>query len=349
MSKRLAYIMAGGSGQRFWPVSTNERPKQFLKLASPDATLLEQSVERAAKIVGIESTHIATGKPLQVSSQTACPSLNPSQVIAEPHKRNTSGCLVWVAANVIAQNPDDWPETTIAVLTADQRIDPETEFTKTVLSAMDAAEEHGAIVTIGIRPNRPETGYGYIEVGAANGNAFDVVRFREKPDRETAEQFIDAGNFLWNSGMFFYTLATFMAELELAQPEMARITREIAGHLAQGDTLAAENAFAGLPSISIDFALMEKARRVMVVEATFTWDDLGAWDSIERTYDADQYGNVSLGKSRVIEAKNNVVYIDRSNTEVCLLGVDDLVIVVTPEAVLVCPKDRAQEVKKFLE
>ncbi|MCB0824876.1 MAG: mannose-1-phosphate guanylyltransferase [Armatimonadetes bacterium] len=349
MAKRLAFIMAGGSGQRFWPVSTNERPKQFLKLASPDATLLEQSVERAASIVGLECTHIATGKPLQATSQSACSNLKPEQVTAEPHKRNTSGCLIWVAANVIAQNPTDWADTTIAVLTADQRIDPEAEFTKTVLNAMETAEEHGAIVTIGIRPDRPETGYGYIEVGDANGKAFDVIRFREKPDRDTAEQFISAGNFLWNSGMFFYTLATFMAEMELAQPEMARITREIAGHLSQGDTEAAENAFAELPSISIDFALMEKARKVMVVEATFTWDDLGAWDSIERTYPADNSGNVALGKSRAIEANNNVVYVDRSDAEVCLLGVDDLVVVVTPEAVLVCPKDRAQEVKKFLE
>ena len=177
MAKRLAFIMAGGSGQRFWPVSTNERPKQFLKLASPDATLLEQSVERAASIVGLECTHIATGKPLQATSQSACSNLKPEQVTAEPHKRNTSGCLIWVAANVIAQNPTDWADTTIAVLTADQRIDPEAEFTKTVLNAMETAEEHGAIVTIGIRPDRPETGYGYIEVGDANGKAFDVIRF----------------------------------------------------------------------------------------------------------------------------------------------------------------------------
>src|SRR5690606_38644714 len=165
MNQRLAFIMAGGSGERFWPVSTKEHPKQFLKLASPDKTLLEQSVERAAKIVGIENTFIATNTILAEKSSSACPELKRENTLAEPAKRNTAGCLVWVAANIIARNPETWPTTSVAILTADQRIHPIENFVETVDIALTAAEEHGTIVTIGIRPNRPETGFGYIEVG----------------------------------------------------------------------------------------------------------------------------------------------------------------------------------------
>lgn len=340
--------MAGGSGERFWPVSTREHPKQFLNLASPEATLLEQSVQRAANIVGIDKTHIATTPILAEKSAKTCPDLPPGAVLAEPAKKNTAGCLIWVAANIIARHPLSWPSTTVAILTADQRIDPESAFVQTVQKAMAAAEEHGSLVTIGIRPDRPETGFGYIEVGEPVGQASQVVQFREKPDLETAKHYVAEGRFLWNSGMFFYTVPTFLAELEKAQPEMAAITREIAGHLAQNDDKAAEEAFNRLPNISIDFALMEKSDRVMVVEAEFEWDDLGAWDAIARSYPSDPEGNVTTGQARLVETQTSIVYNQDPDTEVCLLGVKGLVVVVANGKVLVCPADRAQEVKKLI-
>lgn len=349
MSRRLAFIMAGGSGERFWPVSTRENPKQFLNLASPDQTLLEQSVDRAADIVGIENVYVATGKHLADKSAEGCPKLKSGNVWAEPAKKNTTGCLIWVAANLIAQNPDDWATISVAVLTADQRIQPESEFVKTVNLALQTAEDHGSLVTIGIRPDRPETGFGYIEVGEQVGSAHKVAQFKEKPDIDLAQHYLEHGGYLWNSGMFFYTLATFMAELEKARPTMASITRTIAGCLAQNDATGAEAAFNELESLSIDYALAEKSDRVMVVEATFEWDDLGAWDSIARSYPADPFGNVNLGKTRAVESTHNVVYNPDSSTEVCLLGVENLVVVVSNGTVLVCPKDRAQEVKKFLQ
>ena len=349
MNKRLAFIMAGGSGERFWPVSTKEHPKQFLKLASPDATLLEQSVNRAASVVGIENTHIATSKILADKSRFACPSLNKEGVLAEPAKKNTAGCLVWVTANLIARDPDGWPQTTAAILTADQRIHPEQNFVETVNQAMDAAEQNGTIVTIGIRPDRPETGFGYIEVGDPNGKAQSVKQFREKPDLDTAKQYVQHGGFLWNSGMFFFTVPTFMAELEAAQPEMADLTRKIAGHLAQNEIEQAEEVFNQLPSISVDYAVMEPSKRVDVVEATFTWDDLGAWDAISRSYPLDENQNVALGSARVLESEGTVVYNTDDEQEVCVLGAQDLVVVVSNGKILVSPKDRAQEVKKFLK
>lgn len=349
MQRRLAFIMAGGSGERFWPVSTAVRPKQFLRLASPDANLLAQSVERAAHCVGAQNTFIATSKLLAPASVETCPQIPAANVLAEPHKRNTTGCLVWVAANIMARDPEGWPNTTVAVLTADQRVSPESEFQRTVENALSVAEETGSIVTIGIPPDRPETGFGYIEVGEPQGPSSKVSTFREKPDFATAQEFVKSERFLWNSGMFFFTLPAFIAELEQTQPDIARTTRQIAGHIAQNEVHAAEDLFATLPSISIDYAVMEKAKEVRVVPATFAWDDLGAWDSVARSYPPDDHANVALGSHRLLDASGNVIYNDNPSQEVCLLGIDDLVVVVTKGTVLVCPKSRAQEVKRFLQ
>lgn len=340
--------MAGGSGERFWPVSTKERPKQFLKLADPNQTLLEQAVHRAAEVTAYERTYIATGRHLVELSQSTCPQVPGQNILAEPAKRNTTGCLAWVAANLIARNPESWQQLTLAILTADHLIGPQEAFDSTVSRAMHAAEAQGSIVTIGIRPDRPETGFGYIECGAANGAVLNVSQFREKPDLRTAEEFLTAGNFLWNSGMFFFTLDTFMSEMELAQPEIAESIRTMAGQLADGNTAAADLTFESLPNISIDFALMEKSKKVLVTEADFSWDDLGAWDSVSRSYRPDEHGNVILGSSRLIESGKNVIYNESTSHEICALGVDDLTIVVTDDKILIVPKYRAQEVKRFL-
>lgn len=349
MNKRLAVIMAGGSGERFWPVSTRERPKQFLKLSRPDRTLLEDSIERARRFAEPADIYISTGRHLEDLSAKTCDRIPTKNILAEPTKRNTAGALAWVAANVIAQHRESWESTTLAILTADQRIHPEDGFARTVAKAMDAAEQEGAIVTIGIRPDRPETGFGYIEVGEPVDKVKRVIQFREKPDLETAEEFLMAGNFLWNSGMFFYTLPTFMSELETASPDIASAIYRMADLLETGEIAAADSEFERLPSISIDFALMEKARHVLVAEAEFEWDDLGAWDSVSRSYESDESLNVALGRARSIDSRDNVVYNETETHEVCLLGVEGLAVVVTDGTVLVIPKSRAQEVKRFLQ
>lgn len=346
MGKRVAVIMAGGSGERFWPVSTREKPKQFLRLASPDRSLIQESVARASALVGMESVYVATGRHLVAPTLADCPQLE-GRVLAEPDKRNTAGCLVWVTASLMAAGPE-WAETTVAVLTADHRIEPEEGFVSTCRAAMQAAEDHGCITTIGISPTRPETGFGYIEIGEAIGDVFAVKQFREKPDKPTAEQYVSSGHFLWNSGMFFFTLPGFYRELERSQPEMAALTKQIAGHLAQGDQSAAEVLFRQLPSISVDYAVMERAEKVMVAKAQFEWDDLGSWDALERSQPAGPDGNVAVGESIFIDSRDNIVYND-GNLTVNLLGVEGLTVVVAEGQVMVCPKDRAQEVKRFLE
>lgn len=350
--RRLAVIMAGGSGERFWPVSTRERPKQFLHLSSPQASLIQEAVGRAESAVGMGHVGVVTGRHLAAATLAANPQLTPDEVWAEPAKRNTGGAMVWTAANVMARY-EDWANVTLAMLSADHRIGPESRFIADVQLAMQAAEDHGAIVTIGIQPTRPETGYGYIETletisfsGSAHQPAM-VESFREKPDQRTAESFVQTGRFLWNSGMFFLTLPALIAEMEHAAPELAAATRAIAGHLRAHDMAAAETTFDQLPDVSFDYAVMERARNVMVVAATFDWDDLGSWDAVARTYPADDQGNVALGNLRADDAERNVVYVDGTGQSVSLLGVSDLVVVVTNGQVLVCPKDRAQEVKRL--
>ncbi len=348
MNQRIAIIMAGGSGERFWPVSTSTRPKQFLKLGDPTKTLIEQAVDRASSLTSSKNTYIATARHLAELSTSSCPQLPSKNIIAEPAKRNTTGALAWVAACLIAEFPETWPTTTIAVLTADHRISTQSQFESTAQRAMKAAEDHGAFVTIGIRPNRPETGFGYIECGQPSGNVMKVNKFTEKPDLPTAEKFINSGNFLWNSGMFFYTLPTFMSEMERHQPEIAQTIRKMAGELAQSQFDQADATFGTLPSISIDYALMEKSDKVLVTEAEFTWDDLGAWDAVARSYPPDMKNNVALGDSCLIESSNNVVYNESTYQTVNILGIENLAVVVTENQILIIPKDRAQEVKKFL-
>lgn len=336
--------MAGGSGERFWPVSQKMRPKQFLNLTDPDKSLLLEAAERAAGIFGWQNTTIATGLHIADRSRQECPL---AHVLAEPAKRNTTGCLAWVAANIMAARPEDWQKVTIAVLTADHRIAPEADFHKTVKTALATAEQTGGLVTIGIRPDRPETGYGYIELAERHGDAWLASQFREKPDLETAQEYVDAGNFLWNSGMFFWTLDAFMREMRAAQPEVEAAITEMSKLMKSGNEPAATKRFEALPSVSIDYVLMEKASKVYVVEATFNWDDLGAWDSLRRSYLPDEQGNVVKGRARLLDSQNCVVYSEDEAIEICVLGLEGVVVVVTDDKVMVCPAERAQDVRRF--
>ncbi|MBL8088036.1 MAG: NTP transferase domain-containing protein [Chthonomonas sp.] len=354
--RRIAIVMAGGSGERFWPLSRLHRPKQLLNLASPDRTLLAQTVDRLQPTFAAENIFIATAPHLVAPSQSALPELPAGNVQAEPHKRNTAGCLIWVAANLLAQDADARSSVTMAVIAADHRISPDDRFRDTIDTALGVAESTGGIVTIGIPPSRPETGYGYIEadsgrtaLGTSLVPVLPVRQFREKPDHSTAEAFLVHGGFYWNSGTFFWTLATFLTELELAAPELYAATMRIAELLRSGDQTMADEAFAALPSISIDYALMEKARTVYVAKAAFDWDDVGAWDALDRSLSPDSAGNVVRGDVHAVESSQSIVINESATMTVCTLGVEGLVVVVTEDAVLVLPKDRAQDVRRVVE
>jgi mannose-1-phosphate guanylyltransferase len=321
-SNRIAVIMAGGAGERFWPVSRRSRPKQLLRLTRQDCSLLEEAVERVAPLFGQDRVFIATGKSVEAPIR-ASGALPESQIWVEPDRRNTLGALCWVAAQLLARGD---AEATLAVLTADHRIGPEEAFRENVAHAMTVAEQKSALVTIGIRPDRPETGFGYIEYDAVSDGpkgAFRALSFREKPDLETAQRFLEQGNFLWNSGMFFWTLPVYLRELEAAQPEAARLTREMADALGRGGEAQAAALFAMLPNISVDFALMEKAQNVMVVPSNFEWDDVGAWDAIERSFDPDAEANVSVGDAVLVDSRGSIVYNDCHDMLTAVLGMED--------------------------
>jgi mannose-1-phosphate guanylyltransferase len=345
-TRRVAIIMAGGSGERFWPLSRPHRPKQLLRLTSPDQTMLEEAVRRIEPLVGEGEVYVATGLGLRAAICEAG-IVAADKVLAEPARRNTLGCLAWTAATLLARHGDE--PVTMAILTADHKIGEPERFRETVRRALEAAEERGCIATIGVRPTRPETGYGYIEYEDSPGETVHRSRrFREKPNREQAQEFLKAGSFLWNSGMFFWTLETFLDELGRADPATVDKVRAMADALRAGDEQRAARAFETLPNLSIDYALLEKARNVCVVPAEFPWDDVGAWDSLERTLPLDSAGNVIQGDALLLDTSGCVVYNESPGVKVCVLGCEDLVVVATGDAVLVVPKGRAQEVKRLV-
>lgn len=345
--KRVAVIMAGGAGERFWPLSRQSRPKQLLKLTGSGKTMLEEAVSRIQPLVGIENVFISTSKLLQSPIGAASAGVDAGNILTEPMKKNTAGALVWTTASLMARYPEE--ELSIAVLTADQLIEPEDGFLATLETALRTAEEDGGLGTIGITPTRPDTGYGYIELGEPHrlAGVSRVVRFTEKPSVALAQEFVGSGRFLWNSGMFFWTLASFIEELEKASPQHGAVLESIVQALLEGDTAGAEEDFATLDDISIDYTLLERASNVFVVRAEFTWDDLGTWSSIDRTGSGDESENRVTGDAVMMDSRRVVAY-NESGQKLCILGMEDAVVVTTPDAVLVCHKDRAQDVKKIL-
>jgi mannose-1-phosphate guanylyltransferase len=338
---RVALVMAGGAGERFWPLSTPQRPKQLLRLADPERTLLAQTLDRVGPLA--DRVAISTGRDLVAAIASAGID---APCVAEPARRNTAGALVWATAWLLADDPGLAEVGTLLVTPADHAIDSDDEFRATLRRAVQVAEEAGGLVTIGVRPTRPETGYGYIEIGDAKGErTYSVRRFREKPDAAAAETFLAQGGFLWNSGMFFWTIRSFLSELGTASPLHRQAIDAISGFLREGNEAGAIAAFEALPSISIDYALMERASSVWVVEAGFGWDDVGAWDALARTLPVDADGNVAVGTARLVESRGCVVYAE--GIEASVLGCEDLVVVVANGKVMVLPKSRAQDVRKL--
>ena len=316
-------------------------------------TLLAQAIKAVEPLIPARDIHIATGVALAEATRELVPLIPETNYILEPERRNTAGCLILAAARFLASGDTD---ATLAVLAADHRIADTGRFRDVIRTALAAAEREDALVTLGVAPDRPETGYGYIEAaddtinipGADRIEVHPVLRFREKPDRDTAASYIATGRFLWNSGMFFWRLPVFLRELESASPALARAARDMAEAIARGDGKSLEILFRGLPAISIDYALMEKAGRVLVVRADFGWDDIGAWDVLDRTAERDGMGNVAIGDPVMVDCRDCIVVNQPGRKAAAVVGVEGLAVIVTDDAVLVIPKDRAQDVRKVV-
>ncbi|MDX9860079.1 MAG: sugar phosphate nucleotidyltransferase [Rhodospirillales bacterium] len=357
---RVGVIMAGGSGERFWPLSRQRRPKQLLRLTSEEHTMLGEAVNRISPLIAPEHVYVITARTLVEPIRRARVGIPNHNVVGEPAKRNTSGALAYIAAHLMATYDSDGSNITMAVMTADHLIGDEEGFRRTVLTAMEAAERGHALATLGVVPTRPETGYGYIHVPkdlkALAGSPEDVpvyavTGFREKPNLERAEEFLASGNYFWNSGMFFWRVADFMAELDHAQPDLCHAVIEMTQALRNNDQDLADAIFHQLEDISIDYALMERAKRAVVARASFDWDDVGAWTALDRTYPHDEKGNVILGEPVVINSEGCIVYNDAGSDAIAVgvIGLEDVVVVVTQDAVLVMKKDDAQDVKKVVQ
>jgi mannose-1-phosphate guanylyltransferase len=347
---RYALILAGGSGTRFWPVSRDRLPKQLLELFGP-ATLLETTVERVAELVPEENILILTNALQVPEIRKVLPDFPTDNIIAEPERRDTAPAIALGIGLVAARNP----QATMLVLPSDHLIQNADAYRATMRGALAVAQDCGLLVTIGIQPSWPCPDYGYIEhgeqfthelpEGAGELCVHRVRRFTEKPDRETARGFLDTGNFAWNAGMFIWTVATIRRELSTHCPELAAfVTR-----CAQSDDVMATVAedFATLPRLSIDFALMERSSETATIAAGFDWDDVGSWPSVAEYLDKDAAKNSSNSPLTGVDAQHNIVF-SRNKKHVALLGVDDLIIVETDDAILVADRKKADEIKKVV-
>jgi len=355
MPTRVAIIMAGGAGERFWPLSRRHRPKQLLRLIGQH-TLLEESVERIAPLTGYENIYVATGADQAPLVEKILPRLPADHVLREPMGRDTSGCLALALAFMSRLGGDP----TMAVLTADHRVSPPERFHADCRAAFEQAESEDVLLTFGVQPERPETGFGYIELGKKiaeydGSQVFEVRRFREKPNAATARMFLEAGNYLWNSGMFVWRCSVLRQAMVVQAPFLARASDEMAAALGQPDERARlARIFERLPKISIDFTVMERASNVRCVRATFQWDDIGAWSALARHHPADESGNVVVGKAITLDTARSILWSgegpdDETGPLVVTLGVKDLVVVVSADAVLVCHRDQAQRIKEIIQ
>ena len=331
-------VLAGGIGSRFWPASTPERPKQLLPLAS-ERPLIVDTIDRARALVPDERIRILAGQHLVDPFRTVLEG-DRDLYWVEPRARGTAPVLAWAAWKLHALDPD----AVMVSLHADHLIAPLDGFVETVTTAVEIAARDELLLSIGVTPDRIETGYGHIEPGAPLEPAgaaagFRVARFHEKPDAETARRYVDDG-FLWNTGIFVWKASVLLAELQRHAPELTEHF-----HLLEGGDDA--GFFDAVPVSVIDRAVMERSDRVGTVTARFTWDDVGSWEALGRTRDADSGGNVVLGNGAVVDGGGSIVYADEGS-RVVVLGADDLIVVQSGDTTMVLPRSRASEMKELL-
>jgi mannose-1-phosphate guanylyltransferase len=350
MSNFYAVIMAGGRGERFWPQSRQARPKHLLPIVG-DRPMVAQTVARLAGLVPPERVYILTNVDHVVAIRAACPEIPPAQIIGEPVGRDTAPAAALAALLIRRRDPQG----VLALLAADSAIHDAAGFRATLAAAFATAAKEDYIFTIGIPPAYPAIAYGYLRRGEKLGECaelpwFKVAKFVEKPDRPTAERYLAEGGYWWNAGMFVTRATVLESALAKFAPSLAAGMADLDFRLNAGaglpDALAA--VYPGLTKISVDYAVMEKAPNIAVFAAAFDWDDVGEWPALMRHAAPDAAGNVTRGDITLHEAHGNLI-IGEPGHLVALLGVDDLVVVHTPDATLVCPKARAQELKKLLK
>jgi mannose-1-phosphate guanylyltransferase len=332
----FAVILAGGIGSRFWPVSTPARPKQLLPLGG-DQPLIADTVERAVRLAGLDRLLIVTGSALVAPFRATVPELDDEHFLVEPTARGTGPALAWAAWEIRRRDP----AAVMVSLHADHVIAPYESFEETISTTVRAAVDTERLFCVGIRPERPETGYGYVQLGRQLVPGVHAVRrFVEKPDLETARMYLSAGEYLWNSGIFVWQPAALLEAIRRFTPELAPGLES----LEAGDV---KGFFGAVEPITIDHGVMERADSVGVVEATFAWDDVGSWNALARTRESDSSGNVAVGRAFFIDAGDNIVWSE--DDEVALFGVDGLVVVRSGARTLVTSRKAAPDLKRLVD
>ncbi|AOS45526.1 Alginate biosynthesis protein AlgA [Lacunisphaera limnophila] len=350
MSDRYVVIMAGGRGERFWPQSCAATPKHLLPIVG-DKSMLAQTVERVAGIVPRENIFVITTQAQLTGCRGACPDLPAGNVVAEPMGRDTAAATGLAMLLVKQRNPG----AAFAMLPADHVIHDVAEYATLLRVAFESAEAADVLVTLGIKQTAPETGFGYIQQGGAwktvgGRPVLAVKRFVEKPDLATAQAYLASGEYFWNAGMFVWRVpvveTAFRAHAAALYVGLTKL--EVAAQSAGGWAAALAEVYPSLPRISVDYALMEKSTNVVVVPATFDWDDVGAWPAIAKHFTPDAAGNVLRGLAMVEGGANNIIVSDDGHLT-AVVGASDLVVVYTANATLVCSKEKAQEIKALLK
>lgn len=342
-----AILMAGGVGSRFWPVSTAAFPKQFHDMLGSGQTLIQKTFERLSKLIPTENIYILTHESYHKLVLEQLSGISDEQILLEPAMRNTAPCILYASMKIAERNPN----AITIVAPSDHWIEDEAAFTNDVTRCFSFCESHDALLTLGIKPTFPNTGYGYIEFDKQTPNPLKrVVQFREKPDYETAKMFLESGNFLWNAGIFMWSIASVLRAYKEFQPQMFGLFEKgrMDYNTEREQAFIAQN-YASAQNISIDYAIMEHAPNVYVLPATFDWNDLGTWGSLHEKLPKDATNNAVVNARVILEnATNNMIRSDAKKL-IVIDGLNDYIIVDREDVLLIYPKGKEQEIKKITE
>ncbi len=346
MLKKTVLIMAGGRGERFWPKSRKTLPKQFLSLTGDGKTMIQLTVDRLLPLVDIEDIFISTNKDYKNLVLEQLPGIPERNVLCEPVGRNTAPCIGLGAVHISKK----YDEAIMYVLPSDHDIKFTKMFLSTLEDAAEVAEKDNNLVTIGINPTYPETGYGYIKFNPNEelGRSFKVERFVEKPKLELAKEYLKTGEYLWNSGMFTWKVSSILGAMKEYMPDdydKLQTIKDAIGTDAQERVL--EEEFIKMNSLSIDYGVMEKSNSIYILQGTFGWDDVGSWLAIDRLQKTNEYGNAVTGDVVCVNTRNSIIQGDRKL--IATVGLEDIIIVDTEDALLICNKDDAGDIKKIIE
>lgn len=339
--------MAGGIGSRFWPMSRTRYPKQFLDILGMGRTLIQQSYDRYSKVVPPANVYVVTSHEYVDIVRAQLPELPASNILAEPSRKNTAACIAYIAFHLQAKDPD----AVMIAAPADHLVTETEQFIQTASKALDFVESVNSLVTIGIKPTHPNTGYGYIqhEMMQAAPDVFKVKTFTEKPSEEIAKAFIASGDFLWNAGIFTWKVSTVLTAFESHLSEVFEVFAAEKEHFnTPTEREAIERIYPQCTNVSVDFGVMEKASNVFVIPASFGWSDLGTWNSAWDNMEKDYFGNAVVGKNVMVVDANNCMVHAPDKKLVLLQGLRDYIIVDTEDALLICKKDKEQQIKEYV-